>query len=59
MSENQEPYQNSLYMDCFLELLEKKRKEGEQSLSFKEVDAYVVEKAKLITDYKKPEEVES
>ncbi len=46
------PFEDSLWMDCLVELMYKARKEGKKSVSFKEVDELVVEKSKVITEYK-------
>ena len=41
-----------MWMDCFFELMVKARKEGKEFVAFADVDKLVVEKSKLINEYK-------
>lgn len=49
---NEKPWEDSLWMDCLLELMAKARKEGKESVEFADVDKLVIEKSKAISEYK-------
>jgi len=41
------PCEDSLWMDCLLELYERSRKEGKETVIFADVDKLVIEKSKI------------
>ena len=45
------PWDDSLWMDCLLELQVKGREAGKEYVNFSEVDQLVIEKSKVISEY--------
>ena len=46
------PWRDTLWMDCLFELMAKARSENKESVEFADVDKLVIEKSKVITEYK-------
>jgi len=48
---NEKPWKDSLWMDCFFELLAKAREEDKEKVEFADVDKLVIERSKSIVEY--------
>ncbi len=48
---DKKPWDDSLWMDCLLELMSQYKRQGKVYVNFSEVDALVVEKSKRISEY--------